>query len=93
MEKFKQFKGDKAFAIKLDDVVSRIVAGKYKEILIPEYVDILMKIGILYDRLGYNSPERLKIRTPMQSDIELPGTTTGEEMETIPITEGIFEED
>ncbi len=93
MEKFKKFDGDKKFALKLDDVVSKIVAGNYKKILIPEYVDILLKIGILYDRLGYNSPERLKIRTPMQSDLELPGTTTPEEMETIPITEGIFGED
>lgn len=92
MEKFNRFSSDKQFAIKLDDIVTQIIAGKYREISLYEYVDILFKVGILYDKLGYNSPERLKIRTPMQSDIELPGTSTPEEMETIPITDGIFAE-
>lgn len=92
MEKYKHLKTDVAFTEKMDKIVADILNGKHREIPISDYVDIIFRIGLIYDRLGYNSPERLKIRTPMQSDIQLPGTERPEEMEMEPDVQGIFEE-
>lgn len=38
-----------------------------------EYEEVLTLIGILYDKLGYSSPERKVVRTGILSDIQVDG--------------------
>lgn len=96
MEKYIRLKPIKkenvAFAKRLDEIIASILAGKHRGIPLSDYVDIIFRIGLLYDSLGYNSPERLRIKTPVQSDIQLPGMERPEEMEMEPDVQGIFEE-
>lgn len=84
MEKYTHLKTDIAFTKTLDWVIKTITDGDYQKIELIEYAHILFNVGLIYERLGYSSPERERIRTNMQSDMELPGTDTPEYMENIP---------
>ncbi len=74
---------DERFRKQLDTILIRILEGDFLDINFASFVNVLYKIGILYDKLGYNSPERLKTKTPMQSDLELPGMETDEFVESM----------
>ena len=84
MEKYKINKDDKEFTIYLDYVIKEITTGDYNKISLLDYTWVLFKIGRVYERLGYSSPERERTRTTMQSDMELPGMDTPEFMENPP---------
>ena len=83
MEKYKD-ENDVKFKNRLDEVIDIITGGNYQKIGLKEYTKILFNIGLIYERLGYSRAERERIRTPMQSDIQLPGTQMPEEMEMPP---------
>ncbi len=74
---------DKKFMASLDNMMTHILAGHFPDIKFEAFVETLFNIGLLYDKLGYNSPERLKTKTPMQSDLELPGMETDEYVESL----------
>jgi len=74
---------DNIFRVQLDKMMGHILAGDFPNIKFSAFVNTLYKIGILYDKLGYNSPERLKTKTPMQSDLELPGMESDEYVESL----------
>lgn len=80
-------KKDKDFAEQLDTITEDILKGQYKDITMDRYVNIIFKIGLLYDELGYNRAERLRIQTRMQSDLAVPGAETPEIMGMEPAPE------
>lgn len=62
---------DKIIKVKKMMITSSI-EGTNEDNLI-EYEEVLTMIGILYDKLGYSSPERKVTRTGILSDIQLEG--------------------
>ncbi len=53
-------------------MITSSIEGTNEDNLI-EYEEVLTMIGILYDKLGYSSPERKVTRTGILSDIQLEG--------------------
>lgn len=88
MQKYSTHQADIKFGQELDNIVDTLVRGRFDSISLINFESILFGMGMLYDRLGYNSPERLKIRTSTQSDIQVPGTEKEEEMMVSPEEEG-----
>lgn len=76
---------DKQFKEQLEACMVNILTDiqNHKDIKTVSIMDFLQKlhaVGLLYDRLGYNSPEQKKIRTPILSDIDI-GVHEPEQME------------
>lgn len=65
----------------LDTILARLLKTGIEDDMFPAFVNILYKVGLLYDKLGYNSAERLKVRTPMQSDLQIEGMEQAEYVE------------
>jgi hypothetical protein len=74
---------DELFRKQLDNMLGHILNGEFSDIKRVAFVEVLYKIGLLYDKLGYNSPERLKTKTPIQSDLEISGMETDEYVESL----------
>src|SRR3990172_11640437 len=77
---------DIKFSKQLSDVISNLVLGGIDESMFPDFILILFKVGLLYDKLGYNSPERLRVKSTMQSDLQVQGMEEPEYSE--PMTSG-----
>ncbi len=84
-------KDDIEFSNRLDKVLSQLLSEGMDDSKFPEFVNILYKVGILYDKLGYNSPERLKMKSNLQSDLQIEGMETPEYAE--PVRSGYDVED
>ena len=64
---------DKIVKVKKMMLSSSISKDGSIEDSLEEYEEVLTMIGILYDKLGYSSPERKVTRTGILSDIQLEG--------------------